>query len=242
MKFFTAENAKEVNALEQKGARLLALQKDTSSAKADFKKSSEELFKKLFGVAIDTRPILTLGRSAVGFQAESIECREGNSNVDICVRGRLYEYLPTSSPNYSEQEAVFKLFYLIDHAKKAFKDYLVWVDELKKGLSIKEELARAQNEVKEVEEQLRDSRERIYTIIETWIKDFYKVEVKRGSVFEYHLAVGEVSFHVTDFAFDDTDGFIMVKGEASGFSTPILVPIHKFVSDLKKGKANDSSN
>lgn len=233
MKFFTAENAKEVNALEQKGARLLALQKDTNNAKADFKKTSEELFKKLFGVAIDTRPILTLSRSTVGFQVEDIECREGESNVDICVRGHLYEYLPTSSPNYSEQEAVFKLFYLIDHAKKAFKDYLVWVDELKKGLSIKEELARAQNEVKEVEEQLRDSRERIYTIIEGWIKDFYKVEVKRGSDIGYHLvSVGEVSFHVTDFAFDDTDGTIMVKGEVPGFSTPIVVPIHKFVSDI----------
>lgn len=233
MSFFTVENAKEVNALEQKGARLLALQKDTSSAKADFEKTSKELFKKLFGEEIATRPIFTLGRSTVGFQAESIECREGDSNVDICVCGHLYEYLPSCSPNYSEQEATFKLFYLIDNAKKVFKDYLVWVEKLKGGLSIKEDIARVRADIEEAEKRLRGSRSYFNTIIEKWIKDFYEVEVERGGTVNYHLAgVGEVSFHVKDFKFNDVDGTIMVKGEVPGFSTSILVPVHNFVSNM----------
>lgn len=43
---------------------------------------------------------------------------------------------------------------------------------------------------------------------------------------------GTVFVHVKDFKFDDTDGMIMVVGEVDGWKNPVVVPIHKFVSNI----------
>lgn len=139
------------------------------------------------------------------------------------------------NPDLPNPEAMFSLSDLMLKSKRVFKDYLAWVKALKDGLPIKSSLTEAQKSLKEAEERLADSKETIYSIIETWIKDFYQVEIKRGTVILFRPTSGyEETFEVKDFAFDNDSGLILVKGVVIGWRNTLVIPIYELVPKIKE--------
>lgn len=223
------EKMKEMNA---KGRILYNLQQQLKKSESEFAVSCSELFKGLFGKNIGDRPICVLSRARLGFQAEGFDIREDGT---LFVSGRLYEYVYKGDTAYDAKEVSFSLSDLVGKTTKVFKNYSDWVDSLKGGLPITEDLIVAQENLKEAEERLRDSKETIYSIIETWIKDFYKVEIKRGTVILFHPTPDyKEVFEVKDFAFDNDSGLILVKGEVIGWRNTLVIPIYELVPKIKE--------
>ena len=223
------EKMKEMNA---KGRVLYNLQQQLKKNESEFAASCRELFKELFGKNVGDRPICVLSRARLGFQAEGFDIREDGA---VFVKGKLYEYVFKGGTACNPKEVSFSFADLVGKTTKVFKNYLDWTDSLKGGLPIKEDLNVAQENLKAAEERLRDSKETIYSIIETWIKDFYKVEIKRGTVILFHPTPGcEEVFEVKDFAFDNDSGLILAKGEVIGWRNTLVIPIYDLVPRIKE--------
>lgn len=234
----TKEQDTVIQAMQSMAVRVISLRKQLESIETSLNNKAKEFFKEVFGEGIETRPIFVFDRSTLGFQAESIEIDTLNGKGEnVYVYGRLYEYtgVKRENPDLPDPEAMFSLPDLMLKAKRVFKDYLAWVRALKDGLPIKSSLVEAQKNLKEAEERLRDSKETIYSIIETWIKDFYKVEIKRGTVILFHPTPDyKEVFEVKDFAFDNDSGLILVKGEVIGWRNTLVLPIYELVPKIKE--------
>lgn len=234
----TKEQDEAIRTMRAEAAHVNDLRKKLESSETKLTSKAKEFFKEVFGTGIETRPIFVFDRSTLGFQAESIKADTANGKGDnVYIYGHLCEYtgVKKEDPDLPKLEAVFSLSDLMLKSKRVFKDYLAWVRALKDGLPIKSSLLEAQKNLKEAEERLRDSKETIYSIIETWIKDFYKVEVKRGTVILFHPTPDyKEIFEVKDFAFDNDSGLILVKGEVIGWRNTLVIPIYELVPKIKE--------
>lgn len=234
----TKEQDEAIRTMRAEAAHVNDLRKKLESSETKLTSKAKEFFKEVFGTGIETRPIFVFDRSTLGFQAESIEANTGNGKGDnVYIYGHLCEYTgeKREDPDLPKLEAAFSLSDLTLKSKRVFKDYLAWARALKGGLPIKSSLLEAQKNLKEAEERLRDSRETIHSIIETWIKDFYKVEIKRGTVILFHPTPDyKEAFEVKDFAFDNDSGLILVKGEVIGWRNTLVIPIYELVPKIKE--------